>query len=236
MYTNFAKALHRNTLDQIFSNSNGSPHEASAAKWKLERSPTIGVRWFSSASRRGRNTYAGKFLKQIGLRTGWPADFAHGSAVTATGIAARKQPTNSCRLPDWVETCTALGLKYLSKEGAAQKWNLTMPVKANPLANVFRVLSGARDPEFVFEPELRLFQLKIWLLSDDDDTRSLNDSAALFASIMLRRRIRLDHRRSPKATASELIDTVFKREDYRELYDAAFHRLALPIIFRSIFR
>ena len=97
-----------------------------------------------------------------------------------------------------------------------------MPVKANHLANVFRVLSALRDPEFEFEPELRLFQLKIWLLSDDDDTRSLDEAAALFASIMLRHRIRLDHRRLPKATASKLIDAVFKREDYRELYDAAF--------------
>jgi hypothetical protein len=97
-----------------------------------------------------------------------------------------------------------------------------MPVKANPLAIVFRVLSGAQDSKFVFEPELRLFRLKIWLLSDDDDIRSLNESAALFASIMLRHRIRLDHKRSPKAAASELIDRVFKREDYRELYDAAF--------------
>jgi hypothetical protein len=97
-----------------------------------------------------------------------------------------------------------------------------MSVKANPLAIVFRVLSGAQDSEFKFEPELRLFQLKIWLLSDDDDSRSLNESAALFASIMLRRQIQLSHKVSPKTTASELIDRVFKREDCRELYDAAF--------------
>jgi hypothetical protein len=50
----------------------------------------------------------------------------------------------------------------------------------------------------------------------------LNDSAALFASIMLRRRIRLEHKRSPEATPSELIDAVFDKEAYRGLYDLAF--------------
>jgi hypothetical protein len=97
-----------------------------------------------------------------------------------------------------------------------------MPVKANSLSDVFRVLSGIRDSKFEYEPELRLFQLKIWLLSDDDDSRSLNDSAALFASIMLRRRIRLQHKRSPGATPSEVIDAVFEKQAFRELYDIAF--------------
>jgi hypothetical protein len=105
-----------------------------------------------------------------------------------------------------------------------------MPVKTNSLANMFRVLSGFRISKFEYEPELRLFQLKIWLLSDDDDSRSLNDSAALFASIMLRRRIHLHHKRSPEATPSELIDAVFKKQAFRELYDLAF-RIPAPLIF-----
>jgi hypothetical protein len=101
--------------------------------------------------------------------------------------------------------------------------SLTMPVNPNPLDDVFRVLSGTRNPKFLFEPELRLFQFRIWLLSDDDDDdRSLKDAAALFASIMLRRRIRMDRKRSPEATPSELIDGVFKRKAYRDLYDEAF--------------
>jgi hypothetical protein len=100
--------------------------------------------------------------------------------------------------------------------------SLTMPVNPNPLDDVFRVLSGTRKPKFLFEPELRLFQFRIWLLSDDDDDRSLKDAAALFASIMLRRRIRLDRKRSSEATPSELIDGVFERKAYRDLYDEAF--------------
>jgi hypothetical protein len=95
-----------------------------------------------------------------------------------------------------------------------------MPVKANSLASVFRVVSGARNPKFFLEPELRLFQLKVWLLSEGN--KSLDESAVLFTSIMLRRRIRLDHRRLPEATSSELIDTVLQREALRQLYDAVF--------------
>ena len=34
-----------------------------------------------------------------------------------------------------------------------------MPVKANSLSNVFRVLSGIRVSKFEYEPVLRLFQL-----------------------------------------------------------------------------
>jgi hypothetical protein len=103
-----------------------------------------------------------------------------------------------------------------------------MPVKANSLHDMFGVLSGACDPKFHYEPELRLFQLKVWLLSVDDDPSSLNDSAVLFASIMLRRRIRLDHKCSPEATPSELIHAVLKRKAYRELYDAAFPYPSTP--------
>ena len=39
---------------------------------------------------------------------------------------------------------------------------------------------------------------------------------------MLRRRIRLHHKRSPEATPSELIDAVFEKQAFRELYDLAF--------------
>jgi hypothetical protein len=95
-------------------------------------------------------------------------------------------------------------------------------MKTNSLVDMFQVLSGARDPAFFHEPKLRLFQLKVWLLSDDDDSSSINNSAVLFASIMLRRRIRLDHRDSPEDTPSELIDALFKRKAYRQLYDLAF--------------
>jgi hypothetical protein len=95
-------------------------------------------------------------------------------------------------------------------------------MKINSLADMFQLLSAARDPKFVFEPELRLFQLKVWLLSSGKDSKSLNDSAVLFTSIMFRRRIGLDHRQLPGATPSELMDTVFENEIYRELYDVAF--------------
>ena len=95
-------------------------------------------------------------------------------------------------------------------------------MEINPFADMFRVLSGARDRAFRYEPELRLFQLKVWLLSDDDDSSLIKNSAVLFASIMLRRRIRLDHRDLPEATPSYFISAVLKRKAYRDLYDAAF--------------
>jgi hypothetical protein len=104
-----------------------------------------------------------------------------------------------------------------------------MPAKANSLANVFRVLSGARDRKFFFEPELRLFQFKVWLLSEGN--RSLDDSAVLFTSIMLRRRARLDRRRLAGATASELMDAALEREDYSELYDVVFCPPRTPYAF-----
>jgi hypothetical protein len=95
-------------------------------------------------------------------------------------------------------------------------------MKMNPLADMFRLLSGARGPKFFYEPELRLFQLKVWLLSDGKDVTSLDDSAVLFSSIMFRRRIRASHGRLPEATPSELMVALFKAENYRELYDAVF--------------
>ena len=69
---------------------------------------------------------------------------------------------------------------------------------------------------------MRLFQLKVWLLSGGSDLKSLNDSAVLFTSIMFRRCIRLKHSRSPGASPSELMVTVFGDEHYRDLYDVAF--------------
>jgi hypothetical protein len=109
----------------------------------------------------------------------------------------------------------------------------TMAVKANSLSDVFRVLSGIRVSKFEYEPELRLFHLKIWLLSDDDDSSSLNDSAALFASIMLRRRIRLEHKRSPEATPSELIAQYSRSKLFESCMIWPSRIPALLIFFRS---
>ena len=98
-----------------------------------------------------------------------------------------------------------------------------MPVAANSLHDVLAVLSGARGPQFQLEPEMRFFQLKVWLLNEDPrGLISINYSAVLFASIVLRNRIHGRHRRFPKATPSELITAVFQSKSYRELYDIAF--------------
>jgi hypothetical protein len=59
-----------------------------------------------------------------------------------------------------------------------------MPVATNSLHDVFAVLSGARSPKFQLEPEMRFFQLKVWLLNEDPrGLISINYSAVLFASV-----------------------------------------------------
>jgi hypothetical protein len=43
--------------------------------------------------------------------------------------------------------------------------------------NMVEVLCGKREPLFRYERELRLCQLKIWLLQDDPDFISIRDAA-----------------------------------------------------------
>ena len=50
-----------------------------------------------------------------------------------------------------------------------------MPVATNTLRDVFAVLCGTHGPKYKLEPEMRLFQLKVWLLSDDSDLLSISD-------------------------------------------------------------
>jgi hypothetical protein len=97
-----------------------------------------------------------------------------------------------------------------------------MRKKAKPLDDVFQVLSGTREPKFLFEPELRLFQFRVWLLSEGNTDKCLSNSAVLFTSLMLKRRIQLDRYRQRDAKPSELVIAVFEKERYCDLYDVAF--------------
>ncbi|MGA3063876.1 MAG: hypothetical protein ABSD90_11730 [Methylocystis sp.] len=97
-----------------------------------------------------------------------------------------------------------------------------MTISETPIALAIELLSGGREEEFAFEPELRLFQFKAWLLGDRSQDQSFRQSALIFASLVIRQRsVTLRKRlRSPKA--SEVLLLTISQPDVRPLIDHAF--------------
>jgi hypothetical protein len=90
------------------------------------------------------------------------------------------------------------------------------------LRKTVEVLCAQRPPLFRFESELRLCQLKAWLLAEGDDLATVRRIAMTFAAAMIGRRMaQVRRKRNGEAPSSHLI-IALKNPDFRILFDFAF--------------
>ena len=102
------------------------------------------------------------------------------------------------------------------------------------------VLCGKRDPLFRYERELRLCQLKIWLLQDDPDFISIRDAALIFAAAMISKQIVILRKKNPEDLPSSILLRTLKNSAYRTLFNFGFvtpctlYSLTLNLSFQHI--
>jgi hypothetical protein len=106
--------------------------------------------------------------------------------------------------------------------------------------NMVEVLCGKRDPLFRYEKELRLCQLKIWLLQDDPDFISIRDAALIFAAAMISKQIVILHKKNPEDLPYSILQQVLRSSEYRTLFNFGFvtpctlYSLTLNLSFQHI--
>jgi hypothetical protein len=106
--------------------------------------------------------------------------------------------------------------------------------------NMVEVLCGKRDPLFRYERELRLCQLKIWLLKDDPDFKSVQGATLIFAAALISRRMVVLRKKNLEGLPSAILLRILKNSAYRNLFDFGFiaprtlYSLALNLSFHDI--
>jgi hypothetical protein len=107
--------------------------------------------------------------------------------------------------------------------------------------NMVELLCGKRDPLFQFEKELRLCQLKIWLLQDDPDFKSIRDAAMIFAAAMISRRTVVLRKRNPEDLPDSILQKVLSSPEYVTVFNCGFiapctlYSLTLKLSFKHIY-
>jgi hypothetical protein len=87
--------------------------------------------------------------------------------------------------------------------------------------HMVEVLCGKRDPLFRYERELRLCQLKVWLLEDDDDLKSVQNATMIFAAALISRRM-IVLRNKNEGLPSSVFKRVLRNSGYRTLFNFGF--------------
>jgi hypothetical protein len=102
------------------------------------------------------------------------------------------------------------------------------------------VLCGRRDPGFQYERELRLCQLKLWLLQDDPYFKSIRDAAMIFVAAMLSKKMDVLRKQNSEDPPVSILQRILKSSEYRTLFNFGFVRprtlysLTLDLSFQHI--
>lgn len=95
------------------------------------------------------------------------------------------------------------------------------------LRPIITVLCGTRDPAFDYEDLLSLFQFKLWLQQEFDDTQCFSDAAAQFAMMTLTREFNLLRGRQPELPPSQALIQILNEEMTAKLFNASMNRKGL---------
>jgi hypothetical protein len=107
--------------------------------------------------------------------------------------------------------------------------------------HVVEVLCGRRDPRFHYERELRLCQLKLWLLQDEPDFKSIQDAAMIFAAAMLSKQMVDLRKQNSEDLPVSILQRILKSSEYRTLFNFGFvsprtlYSLTLNLSFQHIY-
>lgn len=93
------------------------------------------------------------------------------------------------------------------------------------LSHIIELLVGVGKPKFGYEPALRLFQFKYWLIDDTERRQSCFAAASLiFTSLVLKRISDRTQKKFPGMRGSDLMLLSISHSNVRPLLDKAFKK------------